>query len=187
MYGSHLRRKFDEAIKALPNNVSDTNSQKAIDLIAELYEIEKQIKDEPPDKIYIIRQELSLPKLNRLKAWLEEMQLSALPKILFGKAVNYALKQWAFVERYVENGELSIDNNAVERAIKQFVIGRKNWLFSDSVDGAHANATMYSLVGTAIANGLDPYKYLVHVLNKFPNMDRSEDISILFPWNVALD
>lgn len=184
---AHVRRKFDEALKALPNNLGDSNAQKAINMIAELYAIESRIKDEPPDKIFKIRNELSVPLLNNLKQWLDEMKLIALPKMLFGKAINYALAQWQYVSRYTEDGELPIDNNFAERAIKQFVIGRKNWLFSNSVDGAYANAAMYSLVGTAIANGLDPYKYLLHVFEKFPNMERCEDISILFPWNVVLD
>ena len=181
---AHLRRYFDKALKALPKNISGSNAEKAIDMINELYHIEKSIKDQPPDKIFKIRNELSVPLLNNLKKWLDEMKLTAVPKMLFGQAINYALAQWQFVSRYISNGELPIDNNAAERAIKQIVIGRKNWLFADSVDGAYANAVIYSLVGTAIANGLDPYKYLLHVFEKFPNMERSEDISILFPWNM---
>lgn len=182
---SHVRRKFNDALKALENNCSDSNAQKAINMIDQLYLIEKNIKDEPPDIILKIRNDKSIPLLYALKEWVDEMKLSAVPSMLFGKAIKYALSQWTYVSRYVENGELPIDNNAAERSIKKFVMGRKNWLFADSVGGAYANATMYTLVATAMANGLDPYKYLLEVFEKFPNMKRSDDISMLFPWNIA--
>lgn len=108
-----------------------------------------------------------------------------LPKSLLGKAISYALDQWYAVCRYVEDGRLAIDNNISEREIKAFVIGRKNWLFADSVDGAYANAVMYSLVQTAKANGMDPYQYLRHVFERMPYLQTSKEVESLLPWNVA--
>jgi hypothetical protein len=114
------------------------------------------------------------------------MKLKVLKKTSLGKAVNYALDQWDALARYVDDGRLAIDNNIVERAVKAFVIGRKNWLFSDSVEGMRANAIMYTLVQTARANGLDPFEYLTYVYERLPNMTTAKEVESLLPWNVRL-
>jgi transposase len=179
---AHLRRKFDEALKALPTGAEGSLALYALDMIGKLYCIEKEISADPPDKRYRIRQDQSIPILEKIKAWLEDLQPKVVPKSLLGKAINYALEQWYAVSRYVEDGNLAIDNNIAEREIKPFVIGRKNWLFADSVDGAYANAVMYSLVNTAIANGVDPYLYLYHLFEKMPYANNVDDVRNLLPW-----
>ncbi|WP_080639441.1 IS66 family transposase [Teredinibacter turnerae] len=105
------------------------------------------------------------------------------PKTAIGKAVEYSINQWAKLVRFCENGELAIDNNRAERAIKPFVIGRKNWLFSNTSSGAHASAILYSLIETAKANGVDCYTYLSHLLTELPKEDC--DIDALMPWCFA--
>lgn len=184
---AHVRRKFDEALKILPNNSEGSLAQKAIEMIGELYRIEKRIKEEPIDKKLLIRQQQSVPILIKIKHWLDHLHPKVLPKSLLGKAISYFLNEWENVSRYVDDGRLSIDNNAAEREIKQVVIGRKNWLFADSVDGAHTNAIMYSLIATAKANGLDPYEYLVELYTKVPNIKSSGELKALMPWSIKKD
>ncbi|SFL41369.1 IS66 family transposase, partial [Azotobacter beijerinckii] len=100
-----------------------------------------------------------------------------------GKAVNYLASNWSRLVRYAEAGYLPVDNNAAERAIRPFVIGRKNWLFSDTPKGATASAHLYSLVETAKANGQEPYAWLRHVLERLPTAQGAEDYEALLPWN----
>lgn len=100
-----------------------------------------------------------------------------------GKAISYLASNWSRLERYVEHGYLPIDNNAAERAIRPFVIGRKNWLFSDTPRGATASAQLYSLVETAKANGQEPYAWLRHALEHLPLPSSVEDYEALLPWN----
>ena len=99
------------------------------------------------------------------------------------KAVNYLASNWSRLVRYVEGGHLPIDNNRAENAIRPFVIGRKNWLFSDTPKGATASAQLYSLVETAKANGREPYAWLRHVLERLPTANSIEDYEALLPWN----
>lgn len=106
------------------------------------------------------------------------------PKTALGKAIRYALDQWPAVARYVEDGRIAIDNNIAERDIRSFAIGRKNWLFADSVAGAHANAIMYSLVETAKANGLNPFSYLTYVIETMPTLQTADEVQSLLPWNM---
>ncbi len=181
---AHVRRKFDEALKILPIGTENSHAHQAMRLIGSLYAIERKISDQPPEVRYKIRQAESLPILHEMKQWLDKLYPDVLPKSLLGKAINYALSQWHYVSKYVEDGRLAIDNNIAEREIKAFVIGRKNWLFADSTDGAEANTVMYSLVQTAIANGIEPYKYLCHVFEHMPYMRNSKDVESLLPWNV---
>lgn len=183
---AHVRRRFDDALKIMPNNSEKSLAKNAIEMIGELYLIETRIKEEPIDKKFLIRQQQSIPILIKIKDWLDDLHPKVLPKSLLGKAITYFLNEWEYVSRYVEDGRLSIDNNAAEREIKQVVIGRKNWLFADSVDGAHTNAIMYSLVATAKVNGLDPYLYLVELYRKVPNLKSSDELKALMPWNIKL-
>lgn len=183
---AHVRRKFDEALKALPSDIEGSNAQYAISMIGKLYGIERRIADEPPDKKYLIRQNQSIPILNQIKIWLEDMRPKVTPSGLLGRAINYALEQWHAVSRYAEDGRLAIDNNAAERQIKNVVIGRKNWLFAESVDGAYTTAVMYSLVNTAKANGIDPYKYLYHLFEKMPYATTIDEKRKLLPWSISM-
>ena len=103
-----------------------------------------------------------------------------------GKALSYLASNWSRLVRYVEGGHLPIDNNAAERAIRPFVIGRKNWLFSDTPKGATASAQIYSLAETAKANGREPYAYLRHILKRLPQVNSIEGYEALLPWNCSL-
>ena len=182
---AHVRRKFKEALDAMPTNKRQPNkvtrAAMAISMIRNLYQIEKTIKDAPPDERHRIRQEKSKPQLDKFRQWLEKQQPLVLPKGLLGKAITYALNQWPDLIRYLDDGRLDIDNNAAERAIKPFVIGRKNGLFAKSVKGARASATLYSLVETAKAKGLEPYAWLRHALSELPKLDKDASIDHLLP------
>lgn len=182
---AHVRRKFVEVLQSIPTaNAKDSIAQQPIGLIQKLYVIEAQMKTAAVSERKRVRQTQSIPILNQLKAWLDEHVKLVLPKSLLGKAIHYALGQWSYVIRYVENGLLSIDNNIAERSIKNLVIGRKNWLFSTSVDGAYATAVLTTMVQSAVLNKLDPYQYLVQVLNKLPYTESEKDFEEMMPWNI---
>ena len=108
-----------------------------------------------------------------------------LPKTKLGEAILYTLNQWDKLVAYTDDGHLNIDNNRAERCIKPFVIGRKNWLFSQTAKGAHASAVLYSVIETAKTNGIIPFDYLMHVLSEIHQPD--VDIETLLPWNVSLN
>ncbi len=182
---AHVRRKFVEVLQSIPTaNAKDSIAQQPIGLIQKLYVIEAQMKTAAVSERKRVRQAQSIPILEQLKAWLDEQVKLVLPKSLLGKAIHYALGQWSYVIRYVESGLLSIDNNIAERSIKNLVIGRKNWLFSTSVDGAYATAVLTTMVRSALLNKLDPYQYLVQVLNKLPYAESEKDFEEMMPWNV---
>lgn len=123
----------------------------------------------------------------QLKAKMEKTQPQVTAQSALGKAVNYMASNWSRLERYVEAGFLPIDNNAAERAIKPFVIGRKAWLFSDTPKGVTASAQIYSLVETAKINGQEPYAWLRHVLERLPHASSVNDYEALLPWNWRSD
>jgi transposase len=181
---AHVRRKFVEALEGIPaRDKKNSHAAAALDLIGRLYAIERKIIDQPPKDRWIVRQKESAPILLEFHSWLSDLQSKVLPKGLLGRAVGYAVEQWSYVSRYVEDGRLAIDNNVAEREIKAVVIGRKNWLFADSPAGARANAVFYSIVRSAIANGLDPYAYLKEIFEKLPNMTTADEVESLAPWN----
>lgn len=121
--------------------------------------------------------------MSELKAWVDKMLPYVTTQNALGKAVTYLANNWNKLERYVEEGYLPIDNNPAERAIRPFMIGRKNWLFSDTPNGATASARLYSLVETAKANGQEPYAWLRHTLERLPQAVSVEDYEALLPWN----
>lgn len=179
---AHARRKFVEAQKVQPKGKAG-RADVALGLINRLYAIERELKDADDEQRYLGRQQHSLPVLAQFKAWLDKTQPQVTAQNALGKAVNYLASNWSRLERYVEAGYLPIDNNAAERAIRPFVIGRKNWLFSDTPKGATASAQLYSLVETAKANGQEPYAWLRHVLERLPQARSVEDYEALLPWN----
>jgi transposase len=107
-----------------------------------------------------------------------------LPKSRLGQALGYLQTNWNKLQVYLTDGRLNIDNNPVENAIRPFVIGRKNWIFSASQNGAKASAMMYSIIETAKANGLEPYQYLKYLFEQLPMANSLEDYEQLLPWNV---
>ncbi len=128
------------------------------------------------------RQDRSLAILEDFHQWLEKTQQQVPPKTVLGKAVNYALEYWQELTRYTQDGRWPIDNNAAENAIRPFVIGRKNWMFSQSQRGATGSAHLYSLIETAKANGREPYQYLKWLFERLPEATES-DLESLMPWN----
>ena len=104
-----------------------------------------------------------------------------------GKALGYLHNQWPNLSGYTGNGNYPIDNNAAENAIRPFVIGRKNWLFANSVRGAKASANLYSIIETTKAHSLNPEEYLTSIYRHLPNADTIEDIEKLLPWNFKHD
>ena len=149
-----------------------------------MYRIEAHIKGLSAEQKYQVRQNESLSLLNQYKLWLEKSALQVPAKTAIGKAIHYNLRQWPKLIRYVEDGNLNIDNNRAERAIKPFVIGRKNWLFSNTANGANASAILYSIIETAKANGLTPFDYIVHCLEHLAASPK--DVEPLLPWKVNL-
>lgn len=181
---AHARRKFKEAQTAQPKNKMG-RAELAIKKIGKLYQIEKAIKGLSANEKYNIRQEKSQPLLNDFKKWLDKTILQVLPKSAIGKAIQYSLNQWHKLSGYTKSGDINIDNNRAERAIKPFVIGRKNWMFCNTATGANASAILYSLIETAKANGLMPFNYLMFLLEELPK--QPDNLDYLMPWNVELE
>lgn len=179
---AHARRKFVEAQKAQPKKKTGKADQ-AIAYIQKLYQIETKTKNDPPDKRFEIRQKEAEPVIQKLKTWLDKSLLTIVPSTVLGKALTYLANQWDRLVGYLEDGSYPIDNNAAERSIRPFAIGRKNWLFAKSQAGARASANLYSLIETAKANGLNPYDYLRAVFTDLPNTKSIEDVEKLLPWN----
>lgn len=182
---AHARRKFKDA-QALQKKGKTGKADQALAYIQKLYLIEKRIKDEPPDKRFELRQRDAKPILDKLKTWLDKSLQTVAPKTKIGEALIYLNNQWDRLVRYLDDGRYPIDNNAAERAIRPFTIGRKNWMFSQSQAGAKASANLYSLIETAKANGLNEFEYLQHVFTALPNAQCVEEIESLLPWRVQL-
>lgn len=174
---AHARRKFVDA------QISDEHrSHLALRFIKDLYEVEKDAKGLPARDRYELRQARSKPVLEALKGWLEEERPSVLPKSPMGMAIQYALGHWPGLKRYVEDGDLAIDNNAAERALRCIAVGRKNWMFAGSQDGGKRAALMYSLIGSCKQHGVNPFEYLRDVLDRISTQPASR-IEELFPHN----
>jgi transposase len=184
---AHVRRKFFEVVQARQQNgrqKSKTGSgDVALSYIKRLYRVESIAKEQEysPEQIQKLRQEQAKPILDEFKVWLEKRFVQTPPKGLLGKAIAYALNQWPRLIIYLQDGQLRPDNNLAENAIRPFVVGRKNWLFSGHPRGAEASACLYSLIETAKANQFEPYLYLRFLFNRLPTATSTEDYKILLP------
>jgi len=136
------------------------------------------------EDIFNLRQENAKPILEKFKKKLERWKNVVIPKSLTGKAIKYSLNLWDKLLIYLEDGRLKIDNNSAENAIRPFAVGRKNWLFSDTAQGAAASATIYSILETAKANNLEPFWYLFTLLEKLPELKNKEDFIPWMPQNI---
>lgn len=183
---AHSRRKFFDAVKAADENAAPGLAHEAIDIIRELYKVEKeaQTNNLDSDQILRLRQAEAKPVLDEFKKKLDKWKLVVTPKSLTGKAVNYTLNQWEKLIVYVSDGRLAIDNNSAENAIRPFAVGRRNWLFNDSPDGATAAATFFSILETAKANGLEPYWYMRFLLEKLTELKTKEDFLPFIPQKI---
>jgi len=183
---AHVRRKF---VEALPNGKEKGVSGQIVRLLRAIYKVEAALKSAGADEatIYKVRQEKAKPLLEQLKTYLDEKSKTVLPKSKVGEAISYTLKRWHYLTTYLEDGRYEIDNNRTERAIKPFVMGRKNWLFSNSTAGAHTSARIFTLIETAKANGLEPSRYLNRIFNVLPTCATVEDYEALLPWRVKAE
>lgn len=181
---AHVRRNFFDVVKAAgaAHAVGGVAAQ-ALERIKLLYAVEASARERglSPAQLHELRQTEALPILKRFHPWLEDRKNETPPRSLLGKAVRYALNQWSGLERYLEDGELAIDNNRAENAIRPVAVGRKNWLFTQTPEGAHASATFYSLIETAKANRIEPHRYLRHLFDQLPFAKTTADFRALLP------
>ncbi|WP_280563512.1 MULTISPECIES: IS66 family transposase [unclassified Chromohalobacter] len=179
---AHARRKFVEAQKAQPKGKTG-KADWAINQIRKLYAVEKQAQGMTPEARQALRDHKSRPLIQQLRTWLDKSVNQVLPKSALGKALHYLDGQWGRLTRFLDDGLIPLDNNPAENAIRPFVVGRKNWLFSHTPRGAHASAAIYSLIETAKVNGLSPYEYLQFVFDTLPTLAEDDDLDALMPWH----
>ena len=173
---AHARRKFDEALQTLPKEMQkDAPAAIGECYCSRLFKLEEAFAELTPEERYKKRLEQEKPVLDALLSWANEMQVKTAPKSAMGRAIHYLLEQWPYLTRYLEDGRLELSNNRAERSIKPFVMGRKNWLFANTPGGAQASAVIYSLIETAKENGLDPYRYLLGILQNAPGLSETDE------------
>jgi len=174
---AHARRKFDEAAKVSKQGAT---AHAALSKIQQLYAVERTLRERLAGDLltsesFVEQRRVRVePILVDIHAWLITQSASVLPSSLTGKAITYSLGQWDKLVRYIDRTEITPDNNACENAIRPFVLGRKNWLFSGSPAGAEASCALYTLIETAKANGLKPWDYLHHLFTELPIISESE-------------
>jgi len=181
----HMRRKWEDAYKVIPEDLRNgsTVTEKGLNYIGQFFELEKKFADLSDAKRYTARLEKSKPLTDSFFEWVAS--LNVLPKSALGTAVTYTLNQRPFLENIYLDGRLEATNNRAERSFKPYVIGRKNWLFADTVDGANANAICYSVLESAKENHLKPFEYLEFLFTKLPNCSWNE-IDDFLPWSASL-
>jgi transposase len=181
---AHARRRFSDAVKAQGRNKKRGKAHRGLIQIQKLYRIEKQARQLPPEQRHAHRDRHARPILDEMRAWLDQSLPQVPPTSATGKALYYLHNEWPKLVRYLDDGRLEIDNNLAENAIRPFVLGRKNWLFSNSVSGVQASANLYSLIETAKANGLEPYAYLRYLFTELPQALTVNAIEALLPANL---
>ena len=182
---AHARRKFEAIVKATKTHGL---AKEAMCFYREIYKVEREAKDRDltPDERYRLRQEKTAPLMVKFKTWLGEKYPMTLPQTHIGKAIKYCLNHWDGLTMFLKDGRLEVDNNLTEQQIKTFVMGRKNWLFSDTVAGAHSLAIHYGLMLTAKKHKLDPFKYYCAIIKRLPLCTSIQDYEALLPWNIQL-
>ena len=188
---AHARRKFVEAINVLETarrKQGGTHAHAGLAFCDELFALERDFVDLSPEERLSGRLLHSQAVLDKFRVWLDTMSYQVLPKSKLGEAITYCLNQWPKLIGFLLDGRLELDNNRSERSIKPFVIGRKNWLFSNSVRGARSSAIIYSIVETAKENGLNPLSYLTYLFEQLPNLNLKspEALNGLLPWSDAV-
>src|SRR3982751_2198172 len=178
---AHVRRKFYDLEQAHASPLAT----EALQRIGQLYAIESEIRGRPAEERKQVRQARARPVLDVMHPWFEASLSQLSRKSDTAKAIQYALGRWAALTRYCEDGHLEIDNNAAERALRAIALGRKNYLFAGSDAGGERAALLYSLIGSAKLNGLDPEAYLCEVLTRIADHPVNR-ISELLLWNWAI-
>jgi transposase len=177
---AHIRRKFFDLMKAHNSPIAT----EAVQRIAALYRIEREIKGRPAEERRSVRTARARPLFDDMRRWLEQARTQLAPKSETAAAIHYALALWDALARYLDDGRIELDNMIAERALRPVAIGRRNYLFAGSDAGGRRAAILYTLIGTARLNGLDPEAYLRYVLARISEhpIKRIEE---LLPWNVA--
>jgi transposase len=189
---AHARRYYTDAIKALPKEarIESTRVHEALAFFRQMFRLEKQWAEE--DLTLEERYEQRILKLKPVMEayllWLQTMQPRAVPKSKFGKAVAYSLSNWELMTNILKDGQCELSSNLAEQMIRPFAVGRRNYLFCKTPHGAKASAVIYSIVGTAKLNGLNPYHYLKYLMEQLPNTPITSDESLdhLLPWSETL-
>ena len=177
---AHVRRQFFEVFEATKSPAAQT----ALVEIGKLYDIERDLKERPPDERLAARRQRAGPILAAFKAWLDKTYGKSPPRSALAKAMLYTLNRWKALNAYLADAMLGIDNNPVENAIRGIALGRKNWLFAGSELGGERAARFYTLIETAKFNGVDPHAYLTHIFERLPSA-KAADLDSLLPWNFA--
>jgi transposase len=177
---AHVRRKFYDIHQATQSPLA----LEALNRIAELYAIEAQIRGQPPDARQHARSAQATPKLDAFHAWMISTRVTLSKKSDLAGAIHYALARWRALRRYCEDGRIEIDNNIAERSLRAIALGRKNYLFAGSDAGGERAAILYSLLGTAKLNGIDPEAYLRYVLERIAEHPINR-VDELLPWNLT--
>jgi transposase len=186
---SHTRRKFVEVVKVVGKKSREGLAVQALRLIAKLYKIEHEAREAElsVEELTAKRQKESKKIVDQFESFLKKNINKVLPESLLGRAFSYSLSQMPRLRHFLKDGRIPLDNNWVENAIRPFALGRKNWLFCYSEEGAHASALYYSLIETAKANGLDPYKYMRYLFENLPAARTEEDYKKLLPQYLDKD
>jgi transposase len=185
----HVRRYFVKAEDSVPKKARtpDLLATRFIKLIGKLFAAEARAQTWASERRQRLRRRYSARVLDAIHALMIEQSPGVVPKSLLGRGLTYLRSQWPKLVRYVENGDWPISNNPCENAIRPFCVGRRGWLFSDTVDGANASANLYSLVETAKANSIDPYRYLTWLFQRLPLAKSVEDYDALLPWKMPAE
>jgi hypothetical protein len=179
---AHARRKYYDLYMSSRSQVAE----EALRRFGLLYDIEAEIRGQPPEVRRAVRQARAVPILNALHRWMETMLQRASAKSALAKAIKYSLGRWTALTRYCDDGRIDIDNNTAERSIRSLVLGRRNYLFVGSDTGGDSAAALYTLIGTAKLNGIEPYAYLRAVFERIADHPVNR-IDELLPWRISLD
>lgn len=187
---AHARRRFDEAVKSMPKEKQkESIAYLALRQIQSIYREEKLLADLSPEERQKQRDLLLRPRVEAYFTWAKQNLGKVLKSSKTWNGLNYSINQEKYLKVFLEDGEIPLDNNAAERTIRGFCIGKKNWIMIDTISGAKASAVLYSLVETAKANNLKPYEYFKYLLEQIPEHGEFEDRSYLedlLPWSDKL-
>ncbi|MFL9989684.1 IS66 family transposase, partial [Paraburkholderia sediminicola] len=186
---AHARRYLVKAEDNVPKAARSPNllATRFIKLIGKLFAAEARSETWTAERRRRLRRRYSARVLDAIEKLMLEQTPGVVPQSLLGKALTYLHGQWPKLIRYIENGNWPISNNPCENSIRPFVIGRRGWLFADTVDGANASANLYTLVESAKANGIDPYRYLTWLFQRLPLAKTVDDYDALLPWEMPAD
>lgn len=184
----HARRPLIKAEEAIPKAArsSDQLATRFIKLIGKLYRGEALANDWTSERRHRLRQRYSAAVFKHIEQLLLAHLHAVTPSSLLGEPLHYLHGQWPELIRFLDNGTWPLDSNPVENASRPFVVGRRSWLFADTIGGANASANLYSLIETARTNGVEPYRYLVALFKKLPLAQTADEYEALLPWNTAL-